>query len=175
MSTQAEQKSHLGHAGQAARPPGRALGNSMKRRIAIAAVSGAALLSSGAFALPALASPAAASHKLSFIVVQKKAISFTSATAAVENTDYGKSHKIAGFSMLYVKATSPSRGNGHITVDARGGFLYGTFIVNTNTGVVTHGKVTGGTGKFTGATGTFKARNLNNAGTRTAVTITYRR
>jgi hypothetical protein len=101
-------------------------------------------------------------------------ISFTPATAAVQNADYSKSGKIAGFSMLYLKATSPSHGNGDITVDAKGGFLYGTFIVNTNTGVVTHGKVTGGTGKFKDATGTFKAKNLNNAGTRTAVTITYR-
>ena len=174
MSTQAEQKNHPGHAGPAAPAPGRAAGSSMKRRIAIAAVSGAALLSSGVLALPAQASPAIASHKLSFIVVQKKAISLTRATAAAQNTDYSKSHKIVGFSMLYLKATSPSHGNGDITVEAKGGFLYGTFRVNTNTGVVTKGKVTGGTGKFTGATGTFKAKNLNNAGTRTAVTITYR-
>ena len=31
----------------------------------------------------------------------------------------------------------------------------------------------GGTGAFAGATGTIKAKNLNKAGTRTAVTITY--
>ena len=36
-----------------------------------------------------------------------------------------------------------------------------------------HGRVTGGTGAFRGATGTITARNLNKAGTRTAVTIKY--
>jgi hypothetical protein len=35
--------------------------------------------------------------------------------------------------------------------------------------------VTGGTGAFARATGTIKLKNLNAAGTRTAVTITYRR
>jgi hypothetical protein len=34
--------------------------------------------------------------------------------------------------------------------------------------------VTGGTGAFARATGTIKLKNLNAAGTRTAVTITYR-
>lgn len=36
-----------------------------------------------------------------------------------------------------------------------------------------NGKVTGGTGAFAGATGRIKAKNLNAAGTRTVVTITY--
>jgi hypothetical protein len=39
--------------------------------------------------------------------------------------------------------------------------------------MVTKGKVTGGTGRFRGATGTIRARNLNKAGTRTAVRVTY--
>jgi hypothetical protein len=34
--------------------------------------------------------------------------------------------------------------------------------------------VTGGTGAFARATGAIKAKNLNTAGTRTAITITYR-
>ena len=59
------------------------------------------------------------------------------------------------------------------TVDTTGGFLYGTVTLNFKTGAVTDGKVTGGTGAFKGATGTIKAKNLNQAGTRTAVTITY--
>ena len=61
----------------------------------------------------------------------------------------------------------------NVTVDTKGGFLYGTLTVNLNTGAVTNGKVTGGTGVFCGATGTITAKNLNQAGTRTAVTITY--
>ena len=54
-----------------------------------------------------------------------------------------------------------------------GGFVYGTLTVNFKTGAITNGKVTGGTGAFAGATGTIKAKNLNKAGTRTAVTVTY--
>jgi hypothetical protein len=53
-----------------------------------------------------------------------------------------------------------------------GGFLYGVATASANP--VLHGKVTGGTGAFRGATGTIVAKNLNNSGTRSAVTITYR-
>ena len=52
-------------------------------------------------------------------------------------------------------------------------FVYGKLTVNFKTGAITNGKVTGGTGAFARATGTIKAKNLNAAGTRTAVTITY--
>ena len=61
----------------------------------------------------------------------------------------------------------------NVTVDTSGGFLYGTGTINIKTGVFSNGKVTGGTGSFAGATGTITAKNLNPAGTRTAVTITY--
>ena len=62
----------------------------------------------------------------------------------------------------------------NIAVDTTGGFLYGTLSLNLKTSALTNGKVTGGTDTFAGATGTIKAKNLNAAGTRTAVTITYR-
>lgn len=104
----------------------------MKIRTAIAAATGAALLGTGALALPAaVASPTAATHTLSFLSLQKKSTMFTKMTGGQQDTD--------------VKA-----------------------------GEISHGKVTGGTGAFKGATGTVKAKNLNSAGTRTAVTITYR-
>ncbi len=51
--------------------------------------------------------------------------------------------------------------------------MYGKFNITFSTGAITNGKVTGGTGKFKGATGRIKAKNLDSAGTRTAVTITY--
>jgi hypothetical protein len=38
---------------------------------------------------------------------------------------------------------------------------------------VIRGRVTGGTGAFRGAAGSITAKNLNKAGTRTAVTIKY--
>jgi len=61
----------------------------------------------------------------------------------------------------------------NVTVDTKGGFLYGTFNVNFSTSTITNGKVTGGTGAFKGASGTIKAKELNSAGSRTRVTITY--
>jgi hypothetical protein len=75
--------------------------------------------------------------------------------------------------MLYFAATSATTGAINLTVDTSGGFLYGTGTINLKTGAFSNGMVTGGTGSFTGATGTIKAKNLNKAGTRTAVTITY--
>jgi hypothetical protein len=38
---------------------------------------------------------------------------------------------------------------------------------------MSRGTVTGGTGSYQGAAGAILAKNLNSAGTRTAVTITY--
>jgi hypothetical protein len=145
----------------------------MKMRASVAAASAAALLGTGAFVLPAVASSTAASHTLKFISVTKKSIMFTKASGAQQDTDVSKTGKTVGFDMLYFRATSARSATLNITVDATGGFLYGKGKVSFKTGAVTDGKVTGGTGAFKGATGTIKARNLNKAGTRTAVTITY--
>ena len=73
--------------------------------------------------------------------------------------------------MLYVAATSSTSGAAYVTVDTKGGFLYGTFNINFTTGVVTNGKVTGGTGAFKGATGTITVKTISS--TKRAVTITY--
>jgi hypothetical protein len=147
----------------------------MKIRTAIAAASGAVILGTGAFALPAaLASPTTGTHTLSFISVTKNSAMFTKTTGAEQDTDISKAGKTVGFDMLYFAATSASTAAANVTIDTKGGFLYGTAVANFKTGAITHGKVTGGTGAFKGATGTLKAKNLNSAGTRTAVTITYR-
>jgi hypothetical protein len=49
--------------------------------------------------------------------------------------------------------------------------VYG--VANASANPVIHGTVIGGTGIFKGAAGTILAKNLNNAGTKTAVIITY--
>ena len=59
----------------------------------------------------------------------------------------------------------------NFTADASGGFIYG--VANASASPVIHGTLTGGTGIFKGAAGTILAKNLNAAGTKTAVTITY--
>jgi hypothetical protein len=107
-------------------------------------------------------------------ILRKGVVGFTKTTQGQQDTDVNTAGKTVGFDELYV-AGNPSTGTGAVnaTVDTTGGLLYSTFTVNFKTGAVTAGKVTGGTGAFAGATGTFKAKALNKAGTKYAVTITY--
>lgn len=149
------------------------MGGSMKVRTSIAAAGTAALIGAGVLALPAAASAHSTSHTLNFISVTKSSINFTQTTGAQQDTDENSAGKVIGYDMLYFAVNSKSTAAVNVTVDTNGGFLYGTLTLNLNTMAVTNGKVTGGTGNFKRATGTIKAKNLNKAGTRTAVTITY--
>ena len=145
----------------------------MKIRSSFAVAGAAALAGAGAVAVPAAASAPTTSHTLTFISLTKKSVNFTKTTGAQQNTDVNAMGKIVGFDMLYFKLTSANSSAVNVTVDTKGGFLYGTFNVNFSTSTITNGKVTGGTGAFKGATGTIKAKELNSAGSRTRVTITY--
>jgi hypothetical protein len=144
----------------------------MKVRLPIAAVSAAALISGGAFLLPAAASTHSVTHKLTFTAVKQKSASFSRIANGQADSDYNSAGKIIGFDVIYV-AFNPRthRPSGGVTLDTNGGFLYGTLKFTQNP--VTHGTVTGGTGKFKGVTGTITGRSLNKSGTRTAVTISY--
>jgi hypothetical protein len=145
----------------------------MKVRRSIAAAGAAVVLgTTGALALPALASANTATHTLKFISVQKSSVGFGKTAGANQDTDVNAAGKTVGFDMIYFTATSATGGTINVTVDTSGGFLYGTGTI-TNNGVFSNGKVTGGTGSFKGATGTITAKDLNKAGTRTAVTIIY--
>jgi hypothetical protein len=146
----------------------------MKLRTSLAAIGAAAALGTmGALALPAVAATAASgTQTLKFISVTDKSVPLTKTSGAQQDTDVNAAGKTVGFDTLYFAATA---GIVNATFDTTGGFLYGTFDFNVKTGATTNGKVTGGTGAFARATGTIKLKNLNAAGTRTAVTITYRR
>ena len=144
----------------------------MKLRTSLTAAGAAAVLGvTGALVLPAVASAHSASTTLKFTAVQKGTVSFSKAAQGIQDTDVNAIGKTVGFDMLNVTATSPTAGSANVTVDANGGFLYGTFTINFKTGAVTNGKVTGGTGAFAGATGTIKVKTISN--TKHAVTITY--
>jgi hypothetical protein len=146
----------------------------MKIRTSLAAAGAAVVLSTtGALMLPAVASAHSTTHTLTFISVTKSSTMFSKSSGGQQDTDVNSAGKTVGFDMLYFAAVSATTGNVNVTVDTTGGFLYGTLTVNFKTGAISNGKVTGGTGSFAGATGTIKAKNLNPAGTRTAVTITY--
>jgi hypothetical protein len=143
----------------------------MKLRTSLAAAGAAVVLgTTGALVLPAVASAHSTTHTLKFLAVQKATVGFTRATGGIQDTDV-KAGKTIGFDMLYFAATSPSSLAVNLTVETKGGFLYGTFTFNPKTGVVTNGKVTGGTGAFKGATGTIKVKTISR--TKHAVTITY--
>ena len=145
----------------------------MKVRRSIAAAGAAVVLgTTGALALPAMASANSATHTLKFISVQKASVGLAKSSGANQDTDVNAAGKTVGFDMIYFKATSATAGAIDVTVNTAGGFLYGTGTI-TNNGVFSNGKVTGGTGSFKGATGTITAKDLNKAGTRTAVMITY--
>ena len=144
----------------------------MKLRTSLTAAGAAAVLGvTGALVLPAVASAHSATHTLKFTAVQKATVGFTTATGGIQDTDVNAVGKTVGFDMLYFKAASPSTVAVNFTVDTKGGFLYCTFTFHPRTGVVTNGKVTGGTGAFAGATGTIKVKTISR--TRHAVTITY--
>jgi acyl-coenzyme A synthetase/AMP-(fatty) acid ligase len=148
----------------------------MKLRTSIAAMGAAvALGTSGALVLPAVAASAAGgTHTLAFVSVQGKSVMFSKASGGQQDTDVNAAGKTVGFDMLYFVFTSGSTGAVSATIETTGGFLYGTFTFDAKNNTTSNGKVTGGTGAFAGATGTIKTKSLNAAGTRTAVTVTYR-
>jgi hypothetical protein len=143
----------------------------MKVHRFIAAVGGTALIGTGAFLLPAAASPHSAIHTLKFTAVTQKSANFSKTTFGQDEKDVSAG-KVIGFDTIYGKFNPKTNtAKGGVTLDTNGGFLYGT--LNFSNSPVTHGKVTGGTGAFKGVTGTILGKDLNKKGTRTAVTITY--
>jgi hypothetical protein len=147
----------------------------MKLRSIIASIGMAAAASgAGAFLLPASASPHAVTHTLAFTSVRKDAVNFSKTSSGQADLDVNRAGKTVGYDVLHFSFNPKTgQGSGGVTLDCKGGFLYGVLRVTDSP--VIHGRVTGGTGAFRGATGTITAKALNKAGTRTAVTITYHR
>ena len=144
----------------------------MKIRTTMAAAAAAAIVGTGAFVLPAAASASTTTHTLKFSAETKSSAAFSNSAEAEQDTDVNGAGKVVGYDMLYLAVVSSTSVAINITVDVNGGMLYGTATLNGE-GVVSNGKVTGGTGSFKGATGKFTVKSLNKAGTRHAVTITY--
>jgi hypothetical protein len=143
----------------------------VKVRPSIAAVAAAALVGSGAFVFPALASSHAATHTIKFISVDKSTVSFNKTSIGVQDTAVNKAGKVVGYDETYAVAVSATTGDSEVAIDLAGGFLYGTYTYNFDTGKISNGKVIGGTGAFKGATGKFTAKAISS--TKTAVTLTY--
>jgi hypothetical protein len=146
----------------------------MKHRIAIAAIATSAALGGAcAFLVPAAsASTAAKSHTITFTSVEEAVHNYSQTSNSQQDKDANGSGKVIGYDMLYT-VLNPKTETAKLTFTAvlSGGFVYGVASASSNP--VSHGTITGGTGAFRGAKGTLLAKNLNKAGTRTAVTITY--
>jgi hypothetical protein len=145
----------------------------MKLRTSLAAAGAVAALGAAvAFVPPAMASAHSTTQTLRFISVQGPVVTYTKAQAQ-QDTDVSSKGKTVGFNVLYGNATSSDTAAVNATIAAKGGFLYGTYDINFDTGVITNGAVSGGTGAFAGATGTLTAKAINKAGTKYSVVITY--
>ena len=146
----------------------------MKHRIAVTAIATAAALGGAcAFVMPAAsASTAVKSHTVTFTSVQEAVHNYSQTVSSQQDKDVNGSGKVIGYDMLY-SVFNPKSETAKLTFTAalNGGFVYG--VANASSNPVSHGTITGGTGAFKGAEGTLLAKNLNTAGTRTAVTITY--
>jgi hypothetical protein len=145
----------------------------MKTPISIVAVATVGLLGTGAFLLPALASPqSATTHTLNFTSVQLKSINFSKKHFGQSDVDVDSANKKIGFDTLN-GVFDPKTNSVTIDVsfDTQGGFMY--FHLHSTSSSTFAGKMTGGTGKFKHAHGSLTATNLDESGTRTAVTITY--
>ena len=144
----------------------------MRLRPIIGAGVAAAAIAGGAFAVPALASPHATSHTMTFTSVTKASVGFSETSVGVQQTDVNKAGKVIGFDEVYGMAISASSADNYFTLVTKGGLLYGTYTLNLVNGKVSDGKVTGGTGAFKHATGTLAAKAISTH--KNTITITYR-
>ena len=97
----------------------------MKLRSSIAAAGAAALIGTGALAVPALASAHPATHTLKFISVQKQSIPLSKTSGGQQDNDVNAKGKAVGFDTLYFAFSSASTATVYATFDAAGGFSTG--------------------------------------------------
>jgi hypothetical protein len=146
----------------------------MKHRIVITAIATTTALGGAcAFLVPAAsASAAVKSHTIRFTSVVEATHNFSQTSNSQQDKDVNGSGKVIGYDLLY-SVFNPKTETGKLAFTAvlNGGFVYGVATASSNP--ESHGTITGGTGAFKGARGTLLAKNLNKAGTKTAITITY--
>ena len=144
----------------------------MKVRTSIAAAGAAAVLAgTGALMLPAVASAHSTTHTLKFTATSLGQAIFSKTAGGTAEKDVNSTGKTIGFDVIHIHFNPKTQQrSGGVTLDTKGGFLYGTLKFTNGSPVIT-GTVTGGTGTFQGATGTITAKPLSK--TRTAVTVSY--
>ena len=144
-----------------------------KALITIGVITAVAVITAGAFLIPAGASANRATrHTLRFTATAQQSTNLSPTSFAQDEVDTNAAGKIIGFDVINgVFNPRTHTAKGRVAFSTKGGILYGS--LRFSNGPVTRGKVTGGTGKFRGVKGTIYGRNLNASGTRTAVTVRY--
>ena len=145
----------------------------MTIRTSIAAAGAAVVLAgAGAVLLPAVASAHSTTHTLKFTAVTLKGGNFSKTSGGGADQDVNSAGKVIGFDVTNYGFNPTTKAESlNVALSTNGGILYGA--LKPSNALVIKGTVTGGTGTFQGATGTIVAKQLNKAGTKTAVTITY--
>jgi hypothetical protein len=141
----------------------------IRRAIVVGSCAGVTAIAVAAVTGVATAAPAVTNHTIKLVATQTSIHQFSRSSASAAETDRHNG-KVIGYDILSEHFTQTS------------GLILGAFTTNggviyfrvpfTNTKTL-HGKLTGGSGKFAGVQGTIAATSLNNAGTKTAVTIVY--
>ena len=144
----------------------------MKLRALITAIAAAAAVAgTGTFLVPA-ASAKTVTRTLTFTSIQQAPVSFSATAGGEVDKDVTKAGTLVGYDIVRFSFDPKTKTvTGGVALMTRDGFLYGTLRPAEHG--VTRGTVTGGTGSFKGATGTITGKDLNKAGTKTAITITY--
>ena len=114
--------------------------------------AGLALATTGALALPAVASAHSSTQTLKFISVTKQSVELSKTSGGQQDTDVNAAGKTVGFDSLNI-VVNPKTGKGTIleSINASGGFMIAALPLykrKTLTGIVT-----GGVGTFKGAFG----------------------
>ena len=145
----------------------------MTIRTSIAAAGAAVVVAgAGAVLLPAVASAHSTTHTLKFTAVQLKQAKFSKTDGGTTEQDVNSAGKTIGFDVTNYGFNPTTKAESlNVALSTNGGILYGA--LKPSNGPIIKGTVTGGTGAFQGATGTIVGKQLNKAGTKTAVTITY--
>jgi hypothetical protein len=137
-------------------------------RTALVAAGSAAVLAAGGIAIAMPAAASNPSHTLKFTAVRQKSVVFSPTTYGQSEKDVNAAGKIVGLDMLYGHFNVKQAGG--VTFELSGGFITATLHLSAGKA---EGKITNGTGKYKGVTGTVVGKELNKAGTRAAITITY--
>jgi hypothetical protein len=138
----------------------------------VVVAAGAVLVPMAASAQPA-APTAAKVHTYNFTQITHKQVSPTQTNGLVADDDVNAKGKAIGFDLIYA-TFNPKNSvlSGYFTVILPGGMIYATFSGNPSDHVY-KGAITGGAGAFKHAKGTLYAKDLNAAGTKSAVSLKY--